>query len=239
MNRIIIDTETANGLEQPLPYDLGYIIFDDETGEVLVERSFVIYEIFSDKELMAGAYYAEKIPQYWDDIKIGNRRLMRICNIRRIICRDLRKHNVKLIGAYNMGFDRRAVKNDIRFITASYLRWFFPYDMEYFDIWTMACTSILQTEDYIQFALTNGLVSAKGNILTSAEAVYKYLRQDINFTESHTGLEDVRIEKDIYFAVKRSGMDYKDNISPNCWMKVKKYYRLYREALEEALSEGE
>ena len=237
MNRMIIDTETANGLEQPLPYDLGYIIFDDETGEHLIERSFVIAEIFLDKKLMAGAYYAEKVPQYWDDIQAGKRIMKKICNIRRIICEDIKQYGVTEIGGYNMGFDSRAVKNDIRFITASYLRWFFPYGIEVFDIWTMACTSILQTDEYIRFALENGLVSEKGNILTSAEAVYKYLIQNADFSENHTGLEDVRIEKDIYFAVKRSGMDYKDNISPNCWMKVKKYYKLYREALAEALGE--
>lgn len=224
MNRMIIDTETANGLEAPMPYDIGYIIFNDE-GEILVERSFVIAEIFLDRELMASAYYAEKVPQYWNDIELGKRQLVRLCTARRIICKDIKTYGVKWVGAYNMGFDRRAVKNDIRFITASALRWFFPYNMEYFCIWNMACTSILQTSEYINFCETNGLISAKGNPLTSAEAVYKYLTGDADFEESHTGLEDVRIEYEIFQAVIKSGKEYDDSVKGAPWMKVRKYYK--------------
>lgn len=229
MYRMIIDTETANGLEQPLPYDVGYIIVDDETAEIMVERSYIVAEIFFDAELMSDAYYAEKIPQYWDDIKNGKRKIARISSIRRIIAADCKKYNIRLVGAYNMGFDRRAIKNDIRFCTGSALRWFFPYNIKYFDVWTMACTSILQTPEYIIFCETNGLISEKGNILTSAEAVYRYLQNDISFTECHTGLEDVRIEKDIFFAVLASGLDYEDNIQSACWQKVQKFYKIYKE----------
>ena len=62
MYKMISDTETANGLERPLPYDIGYVIFDDKTGRVVCSRSFVVAEIFLNKELMAGAYYAYKMP---------------------------------------------------------------------------------------------------------------------------------------------------------------------------------
>ena len=34
MNVLVIDTETANSVEQPLPYDVGYAIVDTETGEI-------------------------------------------------------------------------------------------------------------------------------------------------------------------------------------------------------------
>lgn len=225
MNRLILDTETANGLDCPLPYDIGYCIFDDSTGEPLIERSFVVAEIFLDNELMGSAYYADKVPQYWDDITEGVRSLRSIRTIRRIFWNDLKTCGVKAIGGYNMGFDTRAVRNDIRYITASFLRWFIPYGVELFDIWNMACTSILSTHEYIDFALVNNLVSAKGNILTSAEAVYKYLQNDADFAEAHTGLEDVRIEKDIYFAVKRSGLNYDETVKATPWMKVRKYYK--------------
>ena len=49
MNVLVIDTETANSVEQPLPYDVGYAIVDTETGEILTEKSFVVAEIFLDK----------------------------------------------------------------------------------------------------------------------------------------------------------------------------------------------
>ena len=228
MNILIVDTETANGLEAPMPYDLGYCIID-ENFNVLVERSFVISEIFFDHEMMASAFYAEKMPQYWQDIKDKKRKIVRACTARRIVWEDMKKYNVKEVGAYNMSFDRRAIKNDIRFITGSSLRWFFPYDTKYFDIWNMACTSILRTPEYIEFCLDNDLITAKGNILTSAEAVYKFLIGDASFTESHTGLEDVRIETAIYFAVKKSGMTFDNSVKGAPWMKVRSYYKSYKE----------
>lgn len=217
MNILVIDTETANTIEQPLPYDVGYAILNTETKEILVKRSFIVAEIFFDKEMMTSAYYAEKIPNYWKDIKSGKREIKVICNIRKQIFEDMKNYNVKRVGAYNMGFDRRATRNDINYITASLIKWFFPYGTEFFCIWNMACSSILNTTDYVAFAYENKLVSNKGNILTSAEAVYKYLIGDVNFSESHTGLEDVEIEIEIFLAVLESGLDYDDRIYSACW----------------------
>ena len=70
---MVLDTETANSVEQPLPYDIGYAICDRQ-GNVEIARSFVVAEMFLDnKDLMQSAYFAEKIPQYWEDIKSGKR----------------------------------------------------------------------------------------------------------------------------------------------------------------------
>ena len=141
MNVMIIDTETANGLDCPLPYDIGYKILNVDTKETLINRSFVIAEIFLDKELMASAYYAEKVPKYWKDIKCGRRLLKSLFNVRKQIFADMKNYNVTKVGGYNMGFDKRATNNDIRFCSGSFFRWFFPYNTEFFDIWNMACSS--------------------------------------------------------------------------------------------------
>lgn len=233
MNKMIIDTETANGLEQPLPYDIGYIIFDDKSGRVLCARSFVVAEIFLDNDLMNSAYYAEKKPQYWTEIKDGSRTMKKLINIRRTILDDMARWNVSEVGAYNMQFDQRAISNDTRYITASLIRWLFPYGTRFFCIWNMACTSICQTDEYIEFILDNEMLTEKGNIPTSAEAVYAFLEGNKDFAEAHTGLEDVRIEKAIYFAIKMSGMEFDDKPSAACWMKVKKYFKLWKERAEE------
>lgn len=222
MNVLVIDTETANSVEQPLPYDVGYAILDTETGEIRAEKSFVVAEIFFDKELMKGAYYAEKVPQYWDDLKAGTRIMKTICNIRKEIKADMKKYNVTKVGAYNMGFDNRATRNDIRYISGSMIKWFFPFGTEFFCIWNMACTSILNTENYVRFALENGFVSEHDNIQTSAEVAYRYITNETTFAESHTGLEDVRIEIEIMLAVFRSEMEYSDKIYSACWRTVQR-----------------
>lgn len=222
MNVLVIDTETANSVEQPLPYDVGYAIVNTETGEIYTEKSFVVAEIFFDDELMKGAYFADKIPQYWEDIKAKKRIVKSICSIRREIKKDMQTYSVSKVGAYNMGFDNRATKNDVRFISGSMVRWFFPFGTEFFCIWNMACTSILNTADYVRFALDNGFVSEHNNIQTSAENAYRFLKNDVDFSESHTGLEDVKIEIEIMLAVLRSNMEYSDRIYSACWQTVQR-----------------
>jgi hypothetical protein len=44
---LIIDTETCNSVEQPIPYDIGYAICDRQ-GKIYVKRAFVVAEIFCD-----------------------------------------------------------------------------------------------------------------------------------------------------------------------------------------------
>lgn len=217
---MVLDTETANSVDQPLPYDLGYAICDRH-GNIELTRSFVIAEMFLDnQDLMQTAYYAEKIPSYWEDIKSGKRELKTFFNVRKQLFEDMKKYNIKKVGAYNMGFDKRALNNDIRYITKSYLRWFFPYGTEFFCIWHMACTSILNRPSYIKFALENDFVSESGNIQTSAECAYRYLTKDPEFIENHTGLEDVLIEVAIMAHCYRQHKKFDNSINTSCWRKV-------------------
>lgn len=220
---LVLDTETANTIEQPMPYDFGWGIVDTTTGEILCEKSFVCAEIFLDKEMMNSAYFAEKVPSYWEDIKNHKRTLKGFWNIRKEMLSDMKHFKVEKVGAYNMGFDKRASINDSRFITGSFLKWFFPYGTEFFCIWHMACTSILNTEDYVRFAYKNNLVSEKGNIYTNAECAYKYITNNLNFTESHTGLEDVKIEIQIMMeCIRKNSENMKDNIYTACWQIVQR-----------------
>ena len=65
---IVLDTETTNSLDDPIAYDIGFAVID-EYGTVYETHSYVIADVFLDKDLMASAYFADKIPQYWEDIK--------------------------------------------------------------------------------------------------------------------------------------------------------------------------
>lgn len=223
---VVIDTETANSVEQPLPYDFGWAVVNTETGEVVKKFSFVCAEIFLDKEMMASAYFAEKIPQYWEDIKARKRIMRKLLNIRKELWNCLKTYGIKQVCAYNMGFDKRASVNDIRFITGSFLRWFFPFGTEFICIWHMACTSFLNTSDFVQFAKENGFVSEAGNIQTSAEVAYRFLTGQIDFIESHTGLEDVEIETAILMNCLKTG-DENMKFQPYsaCWRNVQRTAR--------------
>lgn len=219
---MVLDTETCNTLEQPLPYDIGYAICDRQ-GNIYLERSFVVADIFLDlAETMKSAYYAEKIPQYWEDLKSGKREMRTFWNIRKTMMADMKKYKVKKVGAYNMGFDKRALNNLIRYCSKSFLRWFFPFGTEFFCIWNMACTTLLNRNCYINFALQNGLVSSVGNIKTSAESAYRFIKNELDFDESHTGLEDVKIEIEIMAECFRQKKKMETAINPACWRNVQR-----------------
>ena len=227
---LVIDTETCNTVEQPLPYDIGYAICD-RMGNIEIERSFVVAETFLDmKDTMKSAYFAEKIPQYWEDIKNGIREIKSIYKIRKQVAEDMKTYGVKKVGAYNMGFDKRALNNVMRYTTKSFCRWFFPFGTEFFCIWHLATQTLLQQKTFFKMAEKNGWFSEKGNLLTNAEVTYNYINKMSDFKESHTGLEDVRIEIEIMAHCFRQHKKMNTNINTSCWRLVQKAYKKYKVA---------
>ena len=219
---IVLDTETANTVEQPLPYDVGWAVVDRD-GKVYETHSYIVYEIYCEqRELMKSAYYAEKIPNYEKDIKAGTRKIAGIWKIRKQLLDNMKKYNTKTVCAYNMNFDKRALNNDIRYISKSWARWFFPYGTEYQCIWHMACTCLMNRKSFIRFAEENNFISEKGNILTSAEICYRYITKNVDFIESHTGLEDVIIENEIMAFCHRQHKKFEKTPYSACWRIVQR-----------------
>ena len=202
-----IDTETCNGLidedgkldlSQSLVYDIGWQVVDKK-GKVYRTRSFVVAEIFLDRDLMNGAYYADKIPQYWKDIKAGKRILTSFNKIRWTFLCDRKQFNCQTVFAHNAYFDYNALNNTIRLLTGSKKRFFFPWKVELWDTLKMARDVFGKSPMYSAYCQKNGYLtkhSTPQNRLT-AEILWKYLSGDDNFVESHTGLEDVQIETEI------------------------------------------
>ena len=62
----------------------------------------------------------------------------------------------------------------------------------------MAREFFKDNEKYFQFCFDNGYLTQYGKPRYTAEVIYQYLVNDTNFTESHTGLEDVKIERKIF-----------------------------------------
>lgn len=219
---LVLDTETCNTVEQPIPYDIGWAICD-KFGRIYEERSFIVSEVFCGmQDVMKSAYYADKIPQYWENIKNGTRQILPMWKIRQIMREDLRNYKIKKVGAYNMAFDKRALNNLVRWVSKSWCRWWFPFGVEFFCIWSMACDTLLNRTSYVKFALENGLISEANNVQTSAECAYKYIANKLDFVENHTGLEDVKIEVEIMAECYRQHKKMERAINPACWRKVQR-----------------
>lgn len=198
---LVIDTETANTIGQPLAYDIGFAIMDTQ-GNIYKTWSYVTQEIFFDEKkiynnpkMMNSAYYHEKLPQYYKGIFETKEWTCKSVNyIRKVIENACKEYNVKAICAYNVNFDLKALKNTIRYTTKSKTEEFLPTDVDIYDIWSMACKTIAMRNDYLNFCIENGFYSESQNCKTSAETVWAYLNNDTDFVESHTALKDVEIE---------------------------------------------
>lgn len=194
---IVLDTETANSIDDPMCYDIGFAVVD-ETGKVYESHSYVIADIFLDeKKMMKEAYFADKIPQYWEDIKNGKRQLRRFKTVKKILKDVCDQYCVKIIACHNARFDNRSLNLTQRWLTSSKYRYFFPYSVKVWDTLKMAREIFGKDEDYGRFCYENGYLTKRGQRRYTAEILYRYLTNNVDFVESHTGLEDVMIEKEI------------------------------------------
>ena len=214
---IMLDTETANTQQEEngkldmrfvLPYDFGFAVIDSH-GRVYEKFSFVNSDIYIyEKDLMRSAYYADKLPQYDKDLAEGRRIMANTYNIRRIILEKIKEYNCKFVCAHNTRFDLNACNNIQRWTTKSKYRYFFPYDIEFWDTLKMAHDVLGNRPTYRKFCEENGYLTKQNQCRYTAEVIYQYIMQDTDFSESHTGLEDVEIEVQIlaYLVSRKKAM---------------------------------
>ena len=194
---IMLDTETTNSLDDPICYDVGFAVVDKE-GSIYETHSFVVAEVFLNEELMESAYFIEKVPQYWEDIKKGTRKLAKFNTIRKVLAETMKKYNTNIVIAHNARFDYRSTAKTQRYLTKSKYRYFLPYGTEVWDTLKMAREVLKNDVDYDNFCYNNNYVTKRGRKRFTAEILYRFFTGDNDFVESHTGLEDVTIEKVIF-----------------------------------------
>lgn len=211
---IVLDTETApcdKAREDVSPwnmfvYDCGWQICD-KRGNVYRSRSFVNADIFLDeKNLMRSAYYAKKIPQYWEEIKSGQRILTSFNKILKTLKEDIKEFEVSEIYAHNARFDYGSLTNTERWLTKSKYRYFFPYNVTICDTLKMCRQTFGKQKMYKEWCVKNGYLTKNNQPRFTAEIIYRYISSDNGFVEKHTGLEDVDIERQIMVACFRKHM---------------------------------
>lgn len=215
MNIIVLDTEGTNKIkvtsgniaETALVYDVGWIVADKKTGEVLDRYSFINTDIFFRDDLMKNAYYAEKLPQYHDNLGEWWTPLS-FLTIKKIFANVCRNYQVKQIWAYNARYDRTALNNTCAELSNGFCEFFSPFGIKWVDIWDFAGKSICSTSKFIKWTIENGYVTAKGNPQTGAEVVYRYITQNTDFVEQHTALCDCEIEHSILRACLSRGASH-------------------------------
>ena len=194
MKVMMLDSETTNDIECPICYDIGFSVVDLDDGEVIERHSYVVADVFCDKELMSSAYFIDKVPQYWTDIKNGTRMLRRWATIKHIVEDVMAQYGIDTVVAHNARFDYTSTATTQRYLTSSKWRYFFPYGTKFVCTLKMARQIFGKDDDYIAFCKEHEYLTTYKKPKFTAEVIYRYLTNDLDFEESHTGLEDVEIE---------------------------------------------
>lgn len=192
-NLVIFDTETTSCEEKSFCYNVGWVIFNTESGEILAERDKVVQQIWHNLPLFATAYYADKRPLYISAMRGRRAEMDKWGYIMRDMAKDIRQFNVVAAFAYNSPFDDRVFKfNCDWFHTINPLE-----NVPVKDIRGMVSAYITNTQEYIDFCEEHQLLTEAGHYSTTAESVARFILNDPTFEEEHTALADAQLETDI------------------------------------------
>lgn len=198
---MMTDVETAGSFSAPFTYDVGARPIDRYGNLIGEPINHVITEVFYGmKDKMQSAYYADKLPQYRDDIWNSEREVMDFLMTRERICKQMKELGIHIVVAHNARFDINALNNTIRTLTNGRIKYFFPYGTEVWDTYKMARQTFKEMPSYRCFCEKNGYMT-KHKVPRpryTAEIIYRYITKDDDFQEAHTGLKDAEIESEIF-----------------------------------------
>ena len=205
---ILLDTETVSKQGQTLVYDLAWLVIDNN-GNVIEEHNFIIDEVYSDFPALFDSQFITygKYLWYSDALAHGMLESVSAFDALNALYLSMCEYNVSFVTAYNVPFDLRAINE-----TCKQFEVLNPLDvyehltgvsLNIMDLWRLAKSHIV-TKPYKQFCADNGFLTDKHKKpKTSAEIVYKWISDNVDFVEDHTALSDCLIEVEIYVKCKR------------------------------------
>lgn len=193
MNVVVFDTETAN-MQKRFCYNVGYVILNISTGEILVERDFVVEQIWHNMELFSTAYYADKRDLYVKKMRARKTVMDKWGYIMQTMSRDFKKYEVACAYAYNSPFD-----DGVFAFNCDWFKTQNPFDnIPIYDLMGLACDCITQYDRYHEFCETHEFFTeSETQYSITAETVYRYITNNPSFIEEHTALADAKIEATI------------------------------------------
>lgn len=189
MNIVVFDTETTD-LSKCFCYNVGFVIYDTEEEKILCKREFIVEQIWHNLPLFSTAYYAEKRPIYVKRMKGRKIKLDKWGYICQTMSRLFKLYNVQYAYAYNSKFDERVFE-----FNCDWFKTINPFDnIPILDILTLVHKKIAFSKDFQSFCEKNKRFTDSGNYSTTAETLYQYCYDEVDFTEEHTALSDSLIE---------------------------------------------
>ena len=203
MYKMVFDTETT-ALDKPFCYDVGYAVINDDSGEVVEEKHFVIEQVWHNLPLFESAYYKEKRQKYVSLMRGKKAFLVKWGQAMKAMAQDIKKYGITDAYAYNSTFDDKVFSFNCDWYKCNN-----PLDtVAIHDIWGYASEVITGTEEYKIFCEEQKQFTDTGNYKGSAEAVYRFITKEYDFEEEHMGLYDAEIEATILLYCVSNGANW-------------------------------
>lgn len=203
MNIVIFDTETTS-LDKPFCYNIGMVGYNTETDEILFEREWVIEQVWYNLSLFASSYYAEKRPIYVNSMRGKTARLIKFGRATSQMRHLFKQHNIEYAYAYNSNFDGRVFE-----FNCDWYKCINPFDvLPILDIRGNVHKVIAFSTMFQDWSDKHEAYTEAGHYSTTAENVYRYITEDIDFIEDHTALSDSQIELEILKYCVDAGTEY-------------------------------
>lgn len=188
---MLIDTEGVRTEKGNLCYDIGIIIIDRK-NKLYAKYSFIVKEIYYSN-LMNSYYYKLKRKLYDKEISEGKRKVLTFATIQEVVRLLIDKWNCQAAIGHYMRYDKYSLDDTTKFLLNKE-----KFFIQNIPLW---CTYTMARQIYSCRPTFKSFCGDKLNY--SAENLYRYITNNSKFNESHTGLEDALIEKEIFYHILR------------------------------------
>ncbi len=201
---VLIDIETTvprfKG-EKAKIFDVSFALVTK--NEILEKFSYFVEEFIQENPS-----YCKKLAKKYDSyIDSGIYQILPFAKIMEKLQEVILENNVKTWMAYNAGFDGGHISRVCKMMEVDC-----PLQsLKKFDIYRASCEVLVNKPKFKKWATKNGKLTESGNYSTTAQTIFQYLSNDLEFVEEHTGYADIDIEMQIFHKLlkQKKGMSYK------------------------------
>lgn len=190
---LLVDVETCINSRV---YDFSAVIVEFNKGfsnykilhniSVIVEensKTELFHDVNNAQNFFAKRNLSKRHEFYNEQLENGNMKIASVYAVNSWLERAYAAYGDDItLTAYNIAFDKKACSQSG------------IYGLNNFKstcLWMLSCKFICSRKGYLKFVLRNKFLTAKNNVITNAETVYKYVSNDLKYNEPHTGYLDL------------------------------------------------